>query len=202
MKAPYTPPTNCSDQTAEDMGRRCGRAPSARAALLQPCAALAILCCIGGCAALTFELPSNGVQKCFYENAKKEVVMEARFQVIGKDFDDVPTVDAEVRSHERCPAAPPRCVRAAIPTVAPRLSPRLLALLPQVKMPNGKQLLKEMKKTRGHLDFVPDFDGVHAFCFRQHTRGKQATLRFGSFSAAFLSIFSPLLGRFLVSFSG
>ena len=28
----------------------------------------------------------------------------------------------------------------------------------------------------GHLDFVPAVDGIHAFCFRQHTRGKQAIL--------------------------
>jgi hypothetical protein len=100
----------------------------------------AALAQINGYGALTFELPSNGVQKCFYEHAKQEVIMEANFRVIGKDYDNVPTVDAEV------------------------------------KTPNGKQVLKEMQKTRGHLDFVPAVDGVHAFCFRQHTRGKQAIL--------------------------
>ena len=102
--------------------------------------AVGALAQLSGCRALTFELPSNGVQKCFYEHAKKEVIMEANFRVIGKDYDNVPTVDAEV------------------------------------KTPQGKQVLKEMQKTRGHLDFVPAVDGVHAFCFRQHTRGKQAIL--------------------------
>lgn len=95
---------------------------------------------LSNCRALTFELPSNGVQKCFYEHAKNEVIMEANFRVIGKDYDNIPTVDAEVKS------------------------------------PQGKQVLKEMQKTRGHLDFVPAVDGIHAFCFRQHTRGKQAIL--------------------------
>jgi hypothetical protein len=113
---------------------------AARATTLLWAAALTLTQIGGGCRALTFELPSNGVQKCFYEHAKQEVIMEANFRVIGKDYDNVPMVDAEV------------------------------------KTPQGKQVLKEMQKTRGHLDFVPAVDGVHAFCFRQHTRGKKAIL--------------------------
>lgn len=113
---------------------------ASRATTLLWAAALTLTQIGGGCRALTFELPSNGVQKCFYEHAKQEVIMEANFRVIGKDYDNVPMVDAEV------------------------------------KTPQGKQVLKEMQKTRGHLDFVPAVDGVHAFCFRQHTRGKKAIL--------------------------
>ncbi len=46
----------------------------------------------------------------------------------------------------------------------------------QVKSPSGKQLISEMQKTRGHLDFVAASEGTHAFCFRQHTRGRSAIL--------------------------
>jgi len=63
------------------------------------CWMLVLTCGLPGCAALTFELPSNGGQKCFYEDARKDTVMEATFRVIGNTYDKkLPPVDAEVKS--------------------------------------------------------------------------------------------------------
>ena len=62
------------------------------------CWMLVLTCVLPGCAALTFELPSNGGQKCFYEDARKDTVMEATFRVIGNTYDKkLPPVDAEVK---------------------------------------------------------------------------------------------------------
>ena len=61
--------------------------------------ALVFMSAISDCAALTFELPSNGGQKCFYEGARKDTVMEATFRVIGNSYDrKLPPIDAEVSS--------------------------------------------------------------------------------------------------------
>ena len=75
-------------------------------------------------------------------------------------------------THPTPPLAPPAPLRAG----ARLLRRGLRARGAQVKSPSGKQLISEMQKTRGHLDFVAASEGTHAFCFRQHTRGRSAIL--------------------------